>query len=167
MTDYDLSQVKTLIVDDHDPMRRIFLMMLKALGMREVEHANDGQEALEILKHFDADIIITDLEMPVINGFELTRLVRNGEAGSDPFTPIIMVSGHAEKESIFAARDAGINEFLAKPVSAKDLYARIRRIIEHPRPFIRADEYFGPDRRRRAQKFAGPDRRKMEYTYSA
>jgi DNA-binding response OmpR family regulator len=60
---------------------------------------------------------------------------------------------------VLQARDAGVTEFMAKPVSVKALCARINAIIDSPRPFIRASGYFGPDRRRRALPFNGPDRR--------
>lgn len=167
MADYDLSKVRVLIVDDHEPMRRILLAMLKALGIRELESATDGRDAVKMLAKIEIDLIITDLLLPFVDGFELTQLVRSGEAGGDPFVPIIMLSGDADKGNIFKARDVGVNEFLAKPVSSKDLYRRIRRIIERPRPFIRVSNFFGPDRRRRALDFDGPEQRKKEYTYSA
>jgi response regulator RpfG family c-di-GMP phosphodiesterase len=76
-----------------------------------------------------------------------------------------MVTGHAERPLLERARDAGVHEFLAKPVSASMLYARLQRVIENPPPFVRSDTYFGPDRRRRAVAFTGPDRRKYRYEY--
>ncbi|MDE0809430.1 MAG: response regulator, partial [Alphaproteobacteria bacterium] len=77
----------------------------------------------------------------------------------DSFQPIIMVTGHTEKARITEARDAGINELMAKPVSAKSLYRRLVSVIEHPRQFVRTKTYFGPDRRRKVQPFEGPNRR--------
>jgi DNA-binding response OmpR family regulator len=167
VADYDLSKVRVLIVDDHEPMRQILTAMLKALGIRDIGCAEDGREAVKLLAKIENDLIITDLGLPFVDGFELTQSIRSGEAGGDPFVPIIMLSGDASRENIFKARDAGISEFLAKPVSARDLYMRIRRIIEHPRLFIRARHFFGPDRRRRALEFDSPERRKKEYAYPA
>jgi DNA-binding response OmpR family regulator len=72
-----------------------------------------------------------------------------------------MLTGHTEMNRVMEARDAGVHEFLAKPISAKSIYARIRAIIERPRPFIRAGVYFGPDRRRRNNpSYKGRERRK-------
>jgi len=72
-----------------------------------------------------------------------------------------MLTGHSEKKRVIAARDAGVTEFLAKPISAKALYQRILNIVANPRPFIRTKNYFGPDRRRNANpNYAGPERRK-------
>jgi DNA-binding response OmpR family regulator len=75
--------------------------------------------------------------------------------------PIIMLTGHSEKKRVIAARDAGVTEFLAKPISAKGLYGRILNVVANPRPFIRTKNYFGPDRRRNANpNYSGPERRK-------
>ena len=59
-----------------------------------------------------------------------------------------MLTGHSEKKRVTAARDAGVTEFLAKPISAKALYQRIVNVVANPRPFIKTKTYFGPDRRR-------------------
>jgi DNA-binding response OmpR family regulator len=72
-----------------------------------------------------------------------------------------MLTGHTEKQRVTAARDAGITEFLAKPISAKALYQRIVNVVANPRPFIKTKTYFGPDRRRAvSNSYVGPERRK-------
>lgn len=69
--------------------------------------------------------------------------------------------GHNEKQRVTAARDAGVTEFLAKPISAKALYQRVVNIVANPRPFIKTKVYFGPDRRRAINpNYIGPERRK-------
>jgi DNA-binding response OmpR family regulator len=75
--------------------------------------------------------------------------------------PIIMITGHTERYRVEAARDAGVTEFLAKPVTAHNLFARITEILERPRAFVRCDRYFGPDRRRHheIENYTGPWRR--------
>jgi DNA-binding response OmpR family regulator len=78
--------------------------------------------------------------------------------------PIIMITGHTEKYRVEEARDAGVTEFLAKPITAHNLFARIAEIVERPRAFVRCTDYFGPDRRRRpAEDYAGPWRRDDDY----
>ncbi len=166
MADLDISDLKILIVDDYPPMRSILRVMLKALGVRDIGEANDGWAALDEMKEFRADIVIADYRMMPMDGVELTLRIRDGDAGIDPFTPVIMVSGHSEKNRIFQARDAGVTEFLVKPICATNLYYRVRTVIEDPRPFIRSPDFFGPDRRRRAMEFEGPDRRKVPYEYT-
>ena len=109
------------------------------------------------------DIVITDWAMPIFDGLELTRMIRQPGANANPFVPIIMLTGHSEKKHVMAARDAGITEFLAKPLSAKALYERILNVVMNPRPFVRTKTYFGPDRRRGVvSNYTGPERRKGE-----
>jgi len=95
-----------------------------------------------------------------MDGIKFTRIVRNHEHSPNPFVPIIMISGHTEKHRVEAARDAGVTEFLAKPISAKGLYQRILNVVANPRPFIKTKTYFGPDRRRNTNNaYIGPERR--------
>jgi DNA-binding response OmpR family regulator len=131
------------------------------LGSREVFEAEDGASGLEATVHHCPDIIITDWMMPIFDGIELTSMIRNPDAKPNPFVPIIMLTGRTHKKNILKARDAGVTEFLAKPVSAKSLYARILNIVANPRPFIKSHHYFGPDRRRsKGEGYTGPERRK-------
>jgi DNA-binding response OmpR family regulator len=72
-----------------------------------------------------------------------------------------MLTGHSEKRRVTVARDAGVTEFLAKPISAKALYQRILNVVVNPRPFVKTKSYFGPDRRRNVNpNYIGPERRK-------
>jgi two-component system, chemotaxis family, chemotaxis protein CheY len=88
-------------------------------------------------------------------------MIRQPGANANPYVPIIMLTGHSEKKRVMSARDAGITEFLAKPISAKALYQRILNVVANPRPFIKTKNYFGPDRRRNVNpNYVGPERRK-------
>jgi DNA-binding response OmpR family regulator len=161
MANYNLERLNFLIVDDNKHMRALVKSILHALGAKNVLDASDGADAFKELRHYPADIIICDWNMDPLDGLDFTRLVRTGNDSPNPFVPIIMLTGHTEMNRVVEARDSGIHEFLAKPISAKGLYSRIRAIIEHPRPFVRAGLYFGPDRRRRAlASYMGPERRK-------
>lgn len=159
MSDYDLSRMKVLVVDDHPPMRKIIVEILRELGVIDFVEVDDGRAALSALADFKPDIIFTDNIMKPMGGLELTRTIRAGQEGIDPTTPIIMVSAYTEKERIFEARDGGITEFLAKPVSTKSILARLRVVFEKPRPFVRSKRFFGPDRRRRGEGPEGVERR--------
>lgn len=166
MTDYNLERLNFLIVDDNKHMRSLVKSILGALGVRSVTEAADGADALKELRHFAADIIILDWNMDPLDGLDLTRMVRQPNDSANPFVPIIMLTGHTEMKRVMEARDSGINEFLAKPVSAKRLYERIKSVIEKPRPYIEVKgmaAYFGPDRRRRAMPgFKDAERRKAD-----
>lgn len=163
MADYNLSRLNFLMVDDNKHMRALVKSILHALGVKNVLEAGDGADAFKELRHFPADIIICDWSMSPLDGLDFVRMVRTGTDSPNPFVPIIMLTGHTEMHRVIEARDSGVHEFLAKPISAKKLYSRIRAIIEYPRPFIRAGLYFGPDRRRREMpNYNGPDRRKAD-----
>jgi two-component system, chemotaxis family, chemotaxis protein CheY len=159
VSDYDLSNLRILIVSDHQPMHHILRGILREWGINNVGDASNGQEALDTLRNFDADVLISGYKVSPIDGLELTKTIRSGEAGVDPHLPIILITAYTEIGIIFQARDAGVNEFLAKPITAKLVYSRIQSIIEHPRPFVRTEEYFGPDRRRHNMTLVGSDRR--------
>jgi two-component system chemotaxis response regulator CheY len=107
------------------------------------------------------DIIFADWAMPIFDGLELAQMIRQPGANANPYVPIIMLTGHSEKKRVTAARDAGITEFMAKPISAKALYQRVLNVVANPRPFIKTKNYFGPDRRRNVNpNYVGPERRK-------
>jgi DNA-binding response OmpR family regulator len=139
--------------------------LLAARGIREAEDAVDGNMALEMLAAQSFDLVLLDLEMQPMNGIEFTRQLRRGKANSG--VPIIMITGHADLANVREARDAGVTEFLVKPVTPKNLIDRVCEVCERPRPFVMSDAYVGPERRRKPapgsclnrRKEDGPDRR--------
>jgi len=143
-----LTNIKFLIVDDCAFMRSTIRRILTTLGVQEMCEAGDGAEALKIMQTWPADIILLDWEMAPFNGIEFTNMVRNSSDITNAFIPIIMITAHSEYWRISKARDVGITEFLVKPISVATLFSRIRNVIEHPRPFVNAPGFFGPDRRR-------------------
>jgi CheY-like chemotaxis protein len=159
----DLSQISVLLVDDSLYMRRLVRSLLQGLGVRHVLEAEDGASALEVFQQQPVDIIITDWVIPVFDGLELTAAVRNPKTSDSPYTPIIMLSAYTERSRVIQARDAGVTEFLSKPISAKQLYLRLENCIVNPRPFIRTRNFFGPDRRRFVHPhFAGDKKRQND-----
>ena len=156
----DFNKLRFLVCDDNPHMRRILRTLLHSFGAREVYESEDGATALEMYSHYVPDIVITDWSMPIFDGLELAQMIRQPESKGNPYAPIIMLTGHSEKRRVTVARDAGVTEFLAKPISAKGLYQRILNVVANPRPFIKTKTYFGPDRRRNtASAYIGPERR--------
>ena len=156
---YDLEQLNILLIEDDASMRALIRYMLYAFGISNIQTAQEGSKAYAELRHFPADIVLTDWVMEPLDGIDFTRMVRTAPDSPNPFVPIIMLTAHSSMERVIQARDSGVNEFLAKPVTAKGLYSRIATVIESPRQFVRASEYFGPDRRRSVKEFMGMDRR--------
>ena len=161
-----LENLKALIVEDNSHMRSLLRALLNAAGITDIAEAAHGKAAIAMLRERKSDIVLTDLAMKPMNGIEFTRHVRNSETSPNPFVPIIMITGHTEKYRVEEARDAGVTEFLAKPITANNLFTRIAEIVERPRAFVRCDGYFGPDRRRRqADDHAGPWRRSDDFQF--
>src|SRR5437763_5534650 len=157
----DFNKLRFLVIDDNAHMRRILRTLLHGFGARDVYEAEDGAAGLEAFTHYMPDIVLTDWAMPIFDGLELTHNIRQPGANANPYVPIIMLTGHSEKKRVIASRDAGVTEYLAKPISAKSLYQRILNIVVNPRPFIKTKTYFGPDRRRNVNiNYVGVERRK-------
>lgn len=155
-----LQSLDILLADDNPNMRAIVSAMLKSIGVGRVREVDDGAAALEALRARPADMAIVDFRMLPVDGVTFTQLIRTAPDSPNPFLPIIMMTGHSEKRRVTEARDAGVTEFVTKPVNAPALLARIESVIMRPRPFIRSDDYFGPDRRRtQPDNYAGPFRR--------
>ncbi|MGH6683167.1 MAG: response regulator [Pseudolabrys sp.] len=161
MVRIEFNRLRFLVIDDNAHMRRMLRTLLHGFGAREVHEAEDGAAGLESFTQHLPDIVITDWAMPIFDGLELTQMIRQPGANSNPYVAIIMLTGHSEKKRVVAARDAGVTEFLAKPISAKGLYQRIVNVVANPRPFIKTKTYFGPDRRRNVNpNYVGTERRK-------
>lgn len=156
-----MSGLRVLILDDNHHMCTILRTVLQGVGIRDIIEVRDAAAAFEALRNVAPDLALVDYQLGDLDGLEFTRLVRTADDSPTPTLPIILVTAHAERSRVKEAIDAGINEFVVKPVSARALVERIRTVVNHPRPFVKAPGYFGPDRRRRAdQNYRGPWRRK-------
>jgi len=160
MVRIDFKPLSFLVVDDSAHMRRLVRTLLHSFGAREINEAENGAAGLEVFTRNLPDIVILDWAMPIFDGIELTRMIRVSEDNPNPFVPIIMLTGNAERRRVLQARDAGVTDFLVKPISAKVLYERIVNVVVNPRPPMRARTYLGPDRRRSlSSSYSGPERR--------
>lgn len=162
-----MAQLRVLITDSDSRTATLLRHILFALGIRRIEHSGNTENALEMLRTNRYDFIITDWDMSPFDGLMLARVIRT--AYDDKLLrrdiPIIMLTGRAEPQNIEAARDAGINEFIARPYTAGALSHRILQIIFNQRGFIETDDYVGPCRRRRETLPEGvTERRVKKYT---
>ncbi len=121
------TKMKILIVDDFATMRRIVKNILKQLGYTNFVEAQDGKEALKILKSQHIDFIVSDWNMPNMSGLELLKAVRADEALKD--IPFLMVTAEALKENIVEAVKAGVSNYIVKPFTAETLSKKIEKIF--------------------------------------
>ena len=158
-----LKHLQVLLVDDNAHMREITASVLRSVGIGKVWEARDGEVAMERLKEHAIDLVFVDLEMERLDGMEFTRKVRNDPDSANPYLPIIMMTGHSEASRVIQARDAGVTEFLAKPITARAVLDRLNAVIVKARPFIKTDGFFGPDRRRlRREAYSGAPKRALD-----
>jgi CheY-like chemotaxis protein len=161
MSYYDLQKVSVLVVDDSGFMARLLKTILRGLAAGTVHECTDSTEVIDCLREYQPDVVFLDLEMPGLDGLSVANQIRKGDESPNPFLPIIMVTAHTKKANVLQARDVGVTEFLAKPVSARSVYERLAACIEAPRPFVKTSTYYGPDRRRHTDEvYAGLERRR-------
>ena len=159
MSGYRFDRLRVLVVDDNVHMRRLVTTILQAFGVNTIFEASSGESAWELIRENNPDIVVLDWVMEGMSGIDLIKMIRANPQSPNPFVPTIMLTGHTSLEHVQEARDAGANEFIAKPVSVKTMMSRLSSVIEHPRPYVRTNAYFGPCRRRRNQEHAGGERR--------
>lgn len=120
--------MKILVVDDFSTMRRIIRNLLRDLGFDNAEEADDGATALPLLKSGKFDFLITDWNMPIMEGIDLVRTIRADDDLRE--LPILMVTAEARREQIVAAAQAGVNGYIVKPFNAQTLEQKIAKIFE-------------------------------------
>ncbi|MDM7860108.1 chemotaxis response regulator CheY [Alteromonas sp. ASW11-36] len=120
--------MKILVVDDFSTMRRIIKNLLKDLGFSNIQEADDGSTALPMLQQGDFDFVVTDWNMPGMQGIDLLRAIRTDD--SLKHLPVLMVTAEAKKEQIVAAAQAGVNGYVVKPFTAATLKEKLEKIFE-------------------------------------
>ncbi|WP_198034284.1 chemotaxis response regulator CheY [Acidihalobacter ferrooxydans] len=119
--------MRILAVDDFSTMRRIVRNLLRELGFNNVEEAENGQEALQKLRSKPFDFVVSDWNMPVMQGIDLLREIR-----SDPqlkSIPVLMVTAEAKRDNILEAAKAGVNGYIVKPFTAETLKEKLDAIF--------------------------------------
>ena len=120
--------MKILIVDDFSTMRRIIKNLMRDLGYNNTAEADDGNTALPMLKSGGYDFLITDWNMPGMQGIDLLKAVRNDPDIAN--LPVLLVTAEAKKEQIIEAAQAGVNGYIVKPFNAATLKEKIEKIFE-------------------------------------
>lgn len=122
------ADVKFLVVDDFATMRRIVRNLLKEIGYGNADEAEDGVAALAKLRTGHFDFVVSDINMPNMNGFDLLRSIRAEE--SLKHVPVLMVTAEARKEDILTAAQAGANGYIVKPFTKATLEEKLEKILE-------------------------------------
>ncbi len=122
------TDLKFLVVDDFSTMRRIVRGLLKEMGCNNVEEAEDGQVALNMLRNGRFDFVVSDINMPVMNGFDLLKAVKADETLKH--IPVLMVTAEARKEDIVLAAQSGAAGYIVKPFTKATLEEKVTKIMQ-------------------------------------
>ena len=122
------TDLKFLIVDDFSTMRRIVRGLLKEIGYTNAEEAEDGSVALRMLQNGKFDFVVSDINMPVMNGFELLAAVKAD--ASLKHLPVLMVTAEARKEDIVRAAQDGAAGYIVKPFTKATLEEKVQKIMQ-------------------------------------
>jgi CheY-like chemotaxis protein len=158
----DLKALRILVVDDNRNAVELVKSVLEGVGGREIFQASTAHHAFELMQRELFDLIILDQNLGKGDeGVQLVKRIRNDPASPSPYVAILMLTGYTEQRRVKAARDAGVTDFVSKPFTVAGLLKRIEAIIFQTRPFVRSQNYFGPDRRRRNDPgYGGVERRR-------
>ena len=142
--------LKILVVEDNIEMRHLIAALLENMGVGKVVTAHDGHSGLDAFREHAPDLVITDGAMAPMNGYEMTRRIRNADdpANANPAVPILMISGHLGQATIEQARDEGVTDYLAKPLTAELLYDRVLAALTNERAIFVSSGYVGPSPKR-------------------
>jgi len=122
------TDMKFLIVDDFSTMRRIVRGLLKEIGYNNAEEAEDGVEALSMLKQAKYDFVVSDINMPNMNGFELLKAIKSDDTLKH--LPVLMVTAEARKEDIVLAAQTGAAGYIVKPFTKATLEEKVQKILQ-------------------------------------
>jgi CheY-like chemotaxis protein len=154
-----ITKLDVLIVDPSPHMASLVGQMLRHLRLRNITEVTDSQAALQALAAQAFHVVIVNDELGPHDGVALTRSLRRMNDNPNRDAAVVMMSAAPDAETIAAARDAGITEFLRKPFAASDVESRLISILTTPRDFVEGGAYAGPDRRRKRTGRSGPERR--------
>lgn len=152
-TRINLERATVLVLDDNGPSLDILSQVVSGFGVNQLHRAETVKEAQDLARTKTFDLIISDVQIPEVDGIEFINWLRREGPETNRYVPVILVTGHTRTTDIFRTRDAGANFTVAKPITPKVLLERIFWVAREERAFIECDSYVGPDRR---FKYEGP-----------
>lgn len=146
-TRINLERATVLVLDDNGASLDILSGVVSGFGVRTLHRAESVKDAQALVKVHTFDLIISDVQMPEVDGYEFIQWLRREAPEQNRYVPVILVTGHTRISQVFKNRDAGSNFTVAKPITPKILLERIFWVAREERAFIECDTYIGPDRR--------------------
>lgn len=155
----DFARYTVLLIEPHQLVRRIMRDILRVIGVGNTHAVETIEDGYCWLKNNHADVVMVDWSSAT-DAMSLLRLLR-AEDSPNPYVPVVVVSAYGDRDHVREARDGGASEYMLKPFAPQTVVARLHSVIDHPRLFVKATSFFGPDRRRhRSLDLPGPERRR-------
>jgi CheY-like chemotaxis protein len=154
------AKLQILVADPSAYLASLTSSLLRSVGIKKITEADNSRAVQIALERTRFDALIFDAALAPLDGVALTRAIRTDPHCLNRDTTIVLVFSEISKAQLLEARDAGVTEFIRKPLSAAVLDLRLKATWSNPRPFVTAPAYAGPDRRRRTAGVNGPNRRK-------
>ena len=149
----NLRELNFLVADASKNFQTLVSRILLNFGAGKVLDAYTGPSALDLVKGKKIDVLLCDVNLPELDGFDLTKTIREDATMKNRAIPIFVLTSHTQANNVHRARDCGANLVVAKPVSPNILFDRLLWVAKSPRPFVETEGYFGPDRRFKIEGF--------------
>jgi two-component system chemotaxis response regulator CheY len=160
MNKLDYSRLRVLLVASKNHAAHTLRAVLGMTGITRIAQVEDSSIAIELLGHDEFDVVFCDDASASVNGLSFPMAVRHTPSVCNPMLPVFVFREYAWRRNVEKARDTGATDFITCPLSPKTVAKKLTAAITNPRPFIKASEYFGPDRRTRTQDpLLGQERR--------
>lgn len=157
----DLRDLRVIVIDDNEFAMTLIKRLLTAMRVSEIFVCSDAGVADKAIHKAKPDVVIVDLDMPEKSGLQVIHDIRHGTGVVSKDMPILVVSAHTDREHVGKARDAGVNWVLVKPLSFRNLYEGLVRVVLDDRPFVEEGNYVGPCRRVRSVSYDFPSDRRL------
>ena len=157
---YRLKNLRILVIDGNQPVRTLIRSILMDLGFGTIDLAKNTEEAWTLYCAHRPDMILLDWRLDDNESLDFVKRIRTDESSPAQHVPLVIMTGHTNKERVVMARDTGVTEFLIKPFTITALTRHFTNLIEKPRDFVKAPRFVGPDRRRRAEQAQVSDKKR-------
>ena len=144
----ELRDIRTIIIDEKGHASSLIRSLLVRLGVQRIAALHSTDDALKLMREETFDVVFCDEYSAPLNPVAFVKAVRRDLTTRDVTIPVVLISAGASRKQIELARDAGLNDIIAKPVSVDTIERKLRQLTCEPQAFVTAKTFLGPDRRR-------------------
>jgi PleD family two-component response regulator len=154
----ELRDIRTIIIDEKGHASSLVRSLLLRLGVQRIAALHSTDDALKLMREETFDVVFCDEYSAPLNPVAFVKAVRRDLTTKDVTIPVVLISAGASRKQIELARDSGLNDVIAKPVSVDTIERKLRQLVLEPQAFVTAKTFLGPDRRRSGEERRGEPR---------